>query len=126
MSEQTMVSAGFSSAHFYAQASWSEEKNRAEFGRCFDEHGHGHDYRVEAFFEGNLAPGPLESFLRGVVDPLDHRHLNFAVPEFRTSVPTTENIARLVWGRIAAANPPAKLARLRLFETPDLWVEVTP
>ncbi|MDX9731554.1 MAG: hypothetical protein RBT63_07270 [Bdellovibrionales bacterium] len=45
----TTYSREFSTAHLYHQPSWSEEKNRAEFGACFSQYGHGHNYRLEVF-----------------------------------------------------------------------------
>ena len=91
----------FSSAHFYHQEKFSEEENRDVFGRCFTPNGHGHNYVLEVFVAGPIDPetrlvvnlGDLDGILFRVTDPLDHHHLNFDIPEFATTVPTTENIA---------------------------------
>lgn len=42
-----------------------------------------------------------------VVDPLDHQHLNFVVPEFAagTSIPTAEALAAHVWNRLVGRFP---------------------
>jgi 6-pyruvoyltetrahydropterin/6-carboxytetrahydropterin synthase len=34
-----------------------------------------------------------------VIDPMDHRFLNYEVPPFDKIVPTTENVAVEIWGR---------------------------
>jgi 6-pyruvoyltetrahydropterin/6-carboxytetrahydropterin synthase len=49
--------------------------------------------------------------------------LNLEVPEFRTSVPTTENIAIAVWKRLDGKIPNAKLHRVRIYEMPDLFAD---
>jgi 6-pyruvoyltetrahydropterin/6-carboxytetrahydropterin synthase len=127
----------FSSAHFYFQPRFTREQNLEHFGRCYTPHGHGHNYVIEAFVEGpidsrtglvmNLAD--LDQILFKVTDPLDHQHLNFDHAEFKDKVPTTENIAlflkREISNELAATHPGLRLNRLRLFETDDLWVEVS-
>lgn len=124
------ITARFSSAHFYSQKTWSEDRNRQEFGRCFTPHGHGHNYVAKVCF--NLPEGQpqLLEELRNLVlqqtDRLDHEHLNFVIPEFKDQVPTTENIALWLCRRLQEQTPPARLEKVTLFETDDLWVEVTP
>jgi 6-pyruvoyltetrahydropterin/6-carboxytetrahydropterin synthase len=53
----------------------------------------------------------------------DHRHLNFEVPEFKTTIPTTENIAIAIWQRLISKLERAQLHRVRVYETPDLFVD---
>jgi 6-pyruvoyltetrahydropterin/6-carboxytetrahydropterin synthase len=126
----------FSCAHFYAQPQWDETQNRKIFGKCFTRYGHGHDYRVEVGFQvdDNLSEKVeiCEQILCSVVDPvietLDHQHLNFAIPEFKDKVPTTENLALYLQAKIEAALASHQefcLLGLRLFETPTLWVELS-
>jgi 6-pyruvoyltetrahydropterin/6-carboxytetrahydropterin synthase len=126
----------FSAAHRYHRPEWSEERNRDTFGPCANPHGHGHDYLLEATVEGEVDPltgfsvdlALLDRVLREeVVEPLDHQHLNHAVPEFAPGgrIPTTENILLLLWPRIAARLGPARLVRLRLHENPDFHVDYT-
>lgn len=128
---------GFSCAHLYNQAKFPEAENRRVFGRCYTEHGHGHDYVLEAFFEGPIDPATgmlanlldVDSVLKEVTDPLDHRHLNFDIPYFKTRIPTTEVIAQYCFREIAprlkTAFPgvPLRLYKVRLYEMDDLYVE---
>lgn len=131
MKHELTVIMPFSSAHFYAQTAWSDEKNRAEFGRCYTPYGHGHNYRAEVTF---TAPTPippaeeetLKALVHGVTDRLDHRHLNFDLPAFRDAVPTTENIALWIAAELEAARPPHPIRRIRLYEMDDLFAEVEP
>lgn len=127
MRSEVEFSETFSSAHFYKNESWSDQKNRAEFGRCFTEFGHGHNYRIQASFLGTENSVELEKFARALheeVDHLDHQHLNFDVEEFKTKIPTSENIAAYLLARLQKRQLPVK--SLRLYETEDLWVEVLP
>jgi 6-pyruvoyltetrahydropterin/6-carboxytetrahydropterin synthase len=127
--------ARFSAAHRYYREEWSEETNRARFGACSNPHGHGHNYVLEATFAGEPDPstgfsvdlGLVDAILReGVVEWLDHQHLNHRVPEFAVGglVPTTENLVILIWERLAPRlGDGAKLVRLRLREDVDLFVD---
>jgi 6-pyruvoyltetrahydropterin/6-carboxytetrahydropterin synthase len=62
-----------------------------------------------------------------ILAPMDHRFLNHEVKPFDTVVPTAENIAREIWRRldVQTSKSNARLAKVRLFETPDLYVDVT-
>ena len=60
---------------------------------------------------------------REVLDALDHRFLNKEVPEFLTRIPTTENLAIAIWQRLAPKLNAAQLHRVRVYETPDLFVD---
>ena len=64
---------------------------------------------------------------REILTPMDHRFLNHEVKPFDTVIPTTENIAREIWRRLEAqtSQSSASLAKVRLFETPDLYVDIT-
>lgn len=124
----------FSAAHRYYRPEWSEERNREVFGACANPHGHGHNYLLEVMVAGEPDPetgfcvdlGHLDRILREeVVRPLDHQHLNHVVPEFRDGgkIPSTENLAVLLWERIAPCLAGARLVRLRLREDVDLFVD---
>jgi 6-pyruvoyltetrahydropterin/6-carboxytetrahydropterin synthase len=56
----------------------------------------------------------------------DHRHLNLEVPEFAAGtglIPTTENIAIAIWGRLEGKISHAKLHRVRVYEMADLFAD---
>jgi 6-pyruvoyltetrahydropterin/6-carboxytetrahydropterin synthase len=57
-----------------------------------------------------------------VVAALDHRNLNLDVPEFRTLNPTAENIAIVIWRKLAD-KVPGRLVKIVLWETPRNCVE---
>ncbi|MFA5146783.1 MAG: 6-carboxytetrahydropterin synthase QueD [Candidatus Omnitrophota bacterium] len=72
---------------------------------------HGHNWQVEAVFayetlgKDGLAVDFREAkkVLRGVTERLDHGYLNRA-PFFKKTNPTSENIARFIYGRVKAKN----------------------
>jgi 6-pyruvoyltetrahydropterin/6-carboxytetrahydropterin synthase len=124
--------ADFSSAHFYWNPAWSEEENRRVFGKCANRQGHGHNYTLEVTVAGEIDAVSgfvvdlklLKDILeQEVVLVYDHRHLNHEVPEFATAIPTTENMAVAIWRRLVGKIPNAKLHRVRVYETPDLFAD---
>jgi 6-pyruvoyltetrahydropterin/6-carboxytetrahydropterin synthase len=110
----------------------TEEENHLIFGKCANRQGHGHNYTLEVTVAGEIDPVSgfvvdlklLKDILeREVVSVYDHRHLNHEVPEFADTIPTTENIAIAIWRRLESKIPGAKLHRVRVYETPDLFAD---
>jgi 6-pyruvoyltetrahydropterin/6-carboxytetrahydropterin synthase len=125
--------AEFSASHVCANPSWSEEQNRQVYGANANPHGHGHNYVLEVTVEGD--PDPVTGMVfdlrelkqilnEEIVEPMDHRFLNREVPPFDRVVPTTENLAIEIWKRMdARIQGGVRLRTVRLYETPDLFVE---
>ena len=125
--------AEFSAAHYYHNPSFTPEENARIFGKCNNQNGHGHNYTLEVTVKGAVDPKSgfvvdlkqLKDIMnREVLDALDHRFLNKEVPEFLTRIPTTENLAIAIWQRLAPKLNSAQLHRVRVYETPDLFVDV--
>jgi len=127
--------AEFSASHLCRLPSLSDDENQRLFGTGANPNGHGHNYVVEVTVEGQ--PNPMTGMIMDlkelkqileeeIVEPMDHRFLNHEVEPFDRIIPTTENVAAEVWRRMEQRlqNPGARLFRVRLFETPDLYVEV--
>ena len=126
----------FSTAHLYEQKSFTADENRDVFGACYSKHGHGHNYVLEVFVEGPIDPdtgivinvNELDDMMKKILEPFDHRHLSFDHPDFKDTVPTTENIASHLFAKMKAElafrHASLLLNRIRLFETDDLWVTV--
>jgi 6-pyruvoyltetrahydropterin/6-carboxytetrahydropterin synthase len=122
----------FAASHHYHNPEFSHEQNQRIFGKCNNPNGHGHNYTLEVTVKGSVDAQTgfvvdlkqLKDIMnREVVDALDHRYLNKEVPEFATQIPTTENIAIAVWKRLRDKLNVAKLHRVRIYETPDLWAD---
>src|ERR1700761_4168430 len=124
--------AEFSSAHYYWNDRWTADENLRVFGKCANRNGHGHNYTLEVTVAGEVDGTSgfvvdlkeLKEILeREVVSVYDHRHLNLEVPEFKTVIPTTENIAIAIWRRLEGKIPGAKLYRVRVYEMDDLFAD---
>jgi 6-pyruvoyltetrahydropterin/6-carboxytetrahydropterin synthase len=127
--------ATFSASHYYWNDAWTAEKNAQVFGRCSNRNGHGHNYTLEITVAGET--DPVTGFVvdlkwlrdviaREVLAAYDHRHLNLEVQEFAKTNPTTENIAIAAWKRLEApiaAAGGARLSRVRVYETPEIFAE---
>jgi 6-pyruvoyltetrahydropterin/6-carboxytetrahydropterin synthase len=129
--------AEFSASHFCRAASMSEHENWELFGAESHPAGHGHNFVVEVSIDGEPDPTTgmivdlrdLKDILdREIITPMDHRFLNYEVEPFQKVIPTTANIALEIWRRLENQFDAARfrLARVRLFETPDLYVDVAP
>jgi 6-pyruvoyltetrahydropterin/6-carboxytetrahydropterin synthase len=59
-----------------------------------------------------------------VMERMDHRHLNYEVPELTGQIPTCENIAAVIWKLLEPKIKSGKLDRVRLYESPELFVDV--
>ena len=101
----------FSSSHRYYREEWSEEENTRVFGLCALPNGHGHNYTLEVSVSGEPDPATgmvinlvdLKGAVDGVLINFDHKHLNLDTPYFSERIPTTENLATVLWDEVAAA-----------------------
>ena len=109
----------FSAGHRYWVEGWSAEENERTFGKLVVPHGH--NYTVDVTIRGAIDAatgmvidlGELKRVVgEAVVERFDHADLN-ADPLFRGRIPTTENIAIVVWDLVAAklGREPHRLAR---------------
>lgn len=120
----------FSASHVCRNPALSDEENYRLFGLSANPKGHGHNYVVEVSLRGD--PDPVTGMVldlkelkeilnREIVGPYDHRFLNYEVPPFDRVIPTTENIVRDMWQRLAPHLH--GLHAIRVYETPDLFVD---
>ena len=122
----------FNAAHRLHNPSFDPKWNASSFGRCANPHWHGHNYVLEVTVAGepNPATGMVldlkdlkEILQREVTDRMDHRFLNYEVPELSGQIPTCENIAAVIWRLLEPKITQGSLHRVRLYETPDLFVD---
>ena len=124
----------FSASHFCSNPDLAQSRNLELFGPSANPHGHGHNYVVEVTLRGD--PDPVTGMVfdlkslkdilnREVLDPFDHRFLNHECPPFDRVFPTTENLAIEIWNRVAPHmnTPDVRLHSVRVYETPDLYVD---
>jgi 6-pyruvoyltetrahydropterin/6-carboxytetrahydropterin synthase len=122
----------FNAAHRLWNPSFSADENERVFGVCNNPNFHGHNYNLDVSVEGEIDPATgyvldinrLKTIVQKcVLRHFDHKNLNLDVPWFRDRIPTAENIAVLCWQLLAPAVGPARLARIRLWETERNWVD---
>lgn len=120
--------AQFSASHRYWLPELSESENVERFGACTRSPGHGHNYVLFVAMEGELDQYGMvlnlsdvkQVIKREITSQLDFSYLNDAWDEFQHTLPTTENIARVIWHRLA---PHLPLVNIQLFEHPELWAD---
>lgn len=122
----------FNAAHRVYNPALSDEENDRIFGKCNNPNWHGHNYTLEVTVEGEVDPrtgyvidlGDLKRIAkRELVDHLDHKNLNLDVPFMTGTIPTTENLVLVCWRILAPHVAPARLSRLRLWETENHYVD---
>ena len=105
----------FRASHHYRRRDWSEAENRRVFGDQADPHEH--DWTVEVHVEGPIDPatgwdgGDLNALVSVVTD--------------EGMMPSTEVLARYLHDALSRrmAGSPARVARVRVAESPDLASE---
>ena len=123
----------FAAAHRYIKPEWDEAKNRAVFGRCYNPPAHGHNYLLEVTVTGEVDPKTgmvinlfdLKRVLLAVIEEFDHKNLNLDLPYFADRIPTSENLARVLWTKLAPHRDIGSLHTIRLCEDEDLYAEIT-
>lgn len=119
--------AKFSASHRYWLPELSEAENKARFAANSRFPGHGHNYVLYVSLMGELDKFGMVQNLsevkkvikREVTSQLDYSYLNDTWEEFQQTLPTTENIAKVIWERLA---PHLPLTDIQLYEHPQLWV----
>ncbi|WP_424097156.1 6-carboxytetrahydropterin synthase [Moorena producens] len=120
--------AEFSASHRYWLPELTEAENLQRFGLGSRFPGHGHNYVLFVFLTAQLDKyGMVENFSevktviqREVTSQLDYAYLNEVWSEFQQTLPTTENIARVIWQHLVTYLP---LLKIQLFEHPKLWAD---
>ena len=124
--------AHFNAAHKLFRPDWNDEKNKEVFGKCANENYHGHNYELIVSLTGEINQetgyvydlGKLKNIIKEEVEEyLDHKNLNLDIDDFKSSNPSAENIAVLIYNRlIPHFNDNYKL-KITLYETPRNFVE---
>lgn len=122
----------FNAGHRVFNPALSDEENARLFGPCSNPNFHGHNYELDVSVEGEIDPttgyvvdlGRLRALVEEhVLRHIDHRNLNLDVPFLRGVNPTAEQLAVAFWSILAPLVEPAKLRRIRLWETPRNYVD---
>ena len=93
----------FSAAHRLHSPYLSDVENEEIFGKCNNQHGHGHNYVLEVTVAGAVdqRTGMIadldfldETVQKQVYARFDYKHLNHDTVEFETLNPTSENFVK--------------------------------
>ena len=127
MNKITVVRAEhFNAAHRLHNDNWSDEKNKAFFGKCNNPNYHGHNYDLEVMVTGEIdsESGYLidmkdlsDLIKKEVLDPFDHKNLNLDVKEFFQLNPTAENIAVVIYNKLRSQLDKKFELKIKLYET---------
>ena len=95
----------FNAAHRLHNSNWSDEKNRAVFGKCNNANFHGHNYELLVKVSGHpdVESGYVidmkllsDIITENILDRFDHKNLNLDTEEFKNLIPTAENIVVVI------------------------------
>jgi 6-pyruvoyltetrahydropterin/6-carboxytetrahydropterin synthase len=120
-----------SASHRLHTEAYSDEQNRAVYGKCNHPHGHGHNYNIEVTVGGQVDAQTgmvcdlvlLDASVKNlVIDRFDHANLNLD-PGFRELVPTTENLTILIFDLLKPAITAAELVKVKIEETSNNYFE---
>ena len=124
--------AHFNAAHRLHNEGWSAPKNKEIFGKCNNPNYHGHNYDLEVKVVGEVDPDTgyvmdmkvLKQIIkREVLDVYDHINLNLDVIDFKTTIPTAENVARAIYQRLRVHITAPLELKIKLYETSRNFVE---
>ena len=124
--------AHFNAAHRLFVENWSDEKNKNLFGKCSNPNFHGHNYDliVDVTGEVDQVTGvvidlkELKDIIKNEVEELlDHKNLNLDVIDFKTTIPTAENVARAIYQRLRVHITAPLELKIKLYETSRNIVE---
>ena len=124
--------AHFNAAHKLFRPDWNDMKNKEVFGKCANENYHGHNYELIVSLTGEINQetgyvydlGKLKNIIKAEVeDYLDHKNLNLDIDDFKSSNPSAENIAVLIYNRLIPHFDDNYKLKITLYETPRNFVE---
>ena len=124
--------AHFNAAHKLFRPDWNDSKNKEVFGKCANENYHGHNYELIVSLTGEINEetgyvydlGKLKNIIKAEVEEyLDHKNLNLDIDDFKSSNPSAENIAVLIYNRLIPHFDDNYKLKITLYETPRNFVE---
>ena len=124
--------AHFNAAHKLFRPDWNDTKNKEVFGKCANENYHGHNYELIVSLTGEINQetgyvydlGKLKNIIKAEVEEyLDHKNLNLDIDDFKSSNPSAENIAVLIYNRLIPHFDVNYKLKITLYETPRNFVE---
>jgi 6-pyruvoyltetrahydropterin/6-carboxytetrahydropterin synthase len=124
----------FNAAHRLYNPKWDDATNEKIFGLCNNPNYHGHNYVLLVHITGEINPDTgyvidlkilSDLIFEHIEEKFDHRNLNLDVPEFKTLIPSAENIAKVIWEILRNVIDKQFDLKVTLYETEKNSVEYT-
>ncbi len=98
----------FSAGHRLFIEGLSDDENKKIFDKCANPRGHGHDYRVELMFTGDISADTgmiisrteMDVSVNEVINDFDYKRIDIEIPYFKKYQSTVENIALYIWDKM--------------------------
>lgn len=122
----------FNAAHRLHNSNWSDEKNLAIFGKCNNLNFHGHNYELIVKVTGQIDADTgyvidmkllSDIIKKNILERYDHKNLNLDTEEFKSKIPTVENIAVEIWNILKEKIDKRLEIKVILYETERNFVE---
>ncbi|VAW28943.1 6-pyruvoyl tetrahydrobiopterin synthase [hydrothermal vent metagenome] len=122
----------FNAAHRLFNPDWEFKKNEKIFGKCNNKYYHGHNYELIVQLTGT--PNPETGFVydmkilselikEHILEKFDHKNLNEELDEFKTLIPTAENISIVIYNILRPLIDQQLDLKIILYETPRNYVQ---
>jgi 6-pyruvoyltetrahydropterin/6-carboxytetrahydropterin synthase len=124
----------FNAAHRLYNPKWDDATNEKIFGLCNNPNYHGHNYVLLVHITGEINPDTgyvidlkilSDLIFEHIEEKFDHRNLNLDLPEFKTLIPSAENIAKVIWEILRNVIDKQYDLKVTLYETEKNSVEYT-
>jgi 6-pyruvoyltetrahydropterin/6-carboxytetrahydropterin synthase len=122
----------FNAAHRLHNPKWTDEQNKIIFDKCNSPNYHGHNYKLIVRVSGEVNPDTgyvidaknlSEIITKNIVDRFDHKNLNLDVEEFKTLIPTIENIVVVIYNILRKKIDQKFEIKVTLYETDRNYTE---
>lgn len=122
----------FNAAHRLHNPAWTAEENERFYGKCNNEFYHGHNYdlivKVTAEIDAQSGYALDMKYLSDLIkiyitDKFDHKNLNLQTEEFKTLIPSAENMAVVFYNILKVQLGDNYELKIVLYETERNFVE---
>lgn len=122
----------FNAAHRLFNPAWSDAQNFDVFGKCSNPNYHGHNYELIVTLHGEPDPDTgyvydmkkLSDLIKEhITSQFDHKNLNLDTTFFKSTNPTAENIAIVIWSILRQQIDNQYDLKIKLYETERNFVE---
>ncbi|MFY7862098.1 MAG: 6-pyruvoyl trahydropterin synthase family protein [Chitinophagales bacterium] len=116
----------FNAAHRLHRSDLTEEQNFEQYGKCSYPNYHGHNYELHVTIVGAINPqsgyvydiARLKTIIKEeVTEVYDHRNLNLDTEDFKSLIPTVENMTVVIYNKVRKRIEPEFQVKVKLYET---------